>query len=82
MADIDWREVLGPLLSSPPEDRDGVITSDDLPILTEAIGRHSDRAVRVHPSIDSGQLPLMPRRFRGSNAGDGCKMPSVVPVRF
>ena len=53
---IDWQSVLGDLLDSTCG-----IASDELSDLTQAIGKHSARAVRMHSSIDARQLPFESR---------------------
>ena len=53
---IDWRFVLGDVFGSV-----NGIASDELEDLNAAIGVHSSRAVRMHPSIDASQLPFESR---------------------
>ena len=47
---INWQNVLGPILTG--------LTESDLIGLEKAIGEYSDRAVRLHPSLDIVDLPF------------------------
>lgn len=62
MSDINWENVLGPILSSEvPTDgahSTTVFPHEDVIELEKAIGEYSARAVRLHPSAVQTQLPF------------------------
>lgn len=69
MSEINWQQVLGPLLSSKsPEENDGsnsteianrgVISASEVVELDRATGQYSTRAVRLHPTITASDLPF------------------------
>jgi 16S rRNA C967 or C1407 C5-methylase (RsmB/RsmF family)/NOL1/NOP2/fmu family ribosome biogenesis protein len=51
--EIDWHQVLGPLLNSP-----GGLDSGELHALNDAISKHSPRAVRLKPQLSVDELPF------------------------
>ena len=59
MSEINWQQVLGPILTSTGETANPCgISSSELLELEMAIGQYSSRAVRTHPSISTVDLPF------------------------
>ena len=61
MSEINWTYVLGPILSNEAasvSDRSPILSPADLIELEKAIGQYSPRAVRLHPSINTADLPF------------------------